>query len=78
MLNYLKKFAIEIVPSVAATVIGAYIVNHYINAKPATPQAPAAAVLSSPQPRSDVDKPDAGKPATARPEATAGDAEIGG
>ena len=78
MLNYLKKFAIEIVPSVAATVIGAYIVNHYINAKPATPQAPAAAVLSSAQPRSDVDKPEAGKPETARPEAKAGDAEIGG
>ena len=34
MLNYLKKFAMEIVPSVAATIIGAYIVNHYIVAKP--------------------------------------------
>ena len=31
MLNYLKKFALEILPSVAATVIGAYIVNHYVN-----------------------------------------------
>ena len=30
MLNYLKKFAVDIFPSVAATVIGAYIVNHYI------------------------------------------------
>ena len=30
MLNYLKKFAVDILPSVAATVIGAYIVNHYI------------------------------------------------
>ncbi|MBV8926042.1 MAG: hypothetical protein JOZ74_11810 [Bradyrhizobium sp.] len=35
MLNYLKKFALEILPSVAATVIGAYIVNHYIS-RPAT------------------------------------------
>src|SRR5262249_50742215 len=48
MLNYLKKFAMEILPSVAATIIGAYIVNHYINTKPAEP--PAAAV-STPAPR---------------------------
>src|SRR5689334_5998973 len=34
MLNYLKKFAVDIFPSVAATVIGAYIVNHYIVTKP--------------------------------------------
>jgi hypothetical protein len=41
MLKYLAKFASDILPSVAATIIGAYIVNHYINAKPAAP-APAA------------------------------------
>ena len=34
MLNYLKKFALDILPSVAATIIGAYIVNHYIVTKP--------------------------------------------
>src|SRR5215469_13950859 len=45
MLNYMKKFALEILPSVAATVIGAYIVNHYISAKPAT-DAPVAAVVA--------------------------------
>ena len=44
MLNYMKKFALEILPSVAATVIGAYIVNHYISAKPADP--PVAAAVS--------------------------------
>jgi hypothetical protein len=44
MLNYVKKFALEILPSVAATVIGAYIVNHYISAKPA--DAPLAAAVS--------------------------------
>jgi len=44
MLNYLKKFALEILPSVAATVIGAYIVNHYVS-KPAT-DAPVAAAVS--------------------------------
>ena len=41
MLKYLAKFASDILPSVAATIIGAYIVNHYIAAKPAAP-APAA------------------------------------
>ncbi|MBI5320930.1 hypothetical protein [Bradyrhizobium sp.] len=60
MLNYLKKFAVEIVPSVAATVIGAYIVNHYINAKPAS-EPPKAAVMSTAQPKADAGKPDAGK-----------------
>jgi hypothetical protein len=49
MLNYLKKFAMEILPSVAATIIGAYIVNHYINTKPA--EAPTAAVVSKAQPK---------------------------
>ena len=45
MLNYLKKFALDILPSVAATVIGAYIVNHYISNRPAT-EAPLAAAVS--------------------------------
>jgi hypothetical protein len=46
MLNYLKKFAVDIFPSVAATVIGAYIVNHYIVSKPSA-DAPAAAVSAA-------------------------------
>jgi hypothetical protein len=41
MLKYVSKFTVDILPSVAATVIGAYIVNHYINVRP---EAPAAAV----------------------------------
>jgi hypothetical protein len=49
MLNYLKKFAMEILPSVAATIIGAYIVNHYINARPA--DAPAHAAVSTAAPK---------------------------
>lgn len=49
MLNYLKKFAMDILPSVAATIIGAYIVNHYVTTKPAA-DAPAAAV-STAQPK---------------------------
>ena len=44
MLSYVKKFAMDILPSVAATIIGAYIVNHYIVAKP---EAPAAAAISA-------------------------------
>ena len=54
MLKYLTKFVVDILPSVAATVIGAYIVNHYIVSKP---DAPAAAAVSTAQPK--------GKPAEA-------------
>jgi len=46
MLNYLKKFAVDIFPSVAATVIGAYIVNHYIVSKPSA-DVPAATVSAA-------------------------------
>ena len=48
--KYLTKFAVDILPSVAATVIGAYIVNHYIVSKPG-PGAPAAAVVSTVDPK---------------------------
>jgi hypothetical protein len=43
MLKYLAKISMDIFPSVLATIIGAYIVNHYINAKPAA-DTPAAIV----------------------------------
>ena len=46
MMNYLKKFTMDILPSVAATIIGAYIVNHYIATKPGG-EAPAAAVSTA-------------------------------
>src|SRR3954453_378050 len=52
--KYISKFTIDILPSVLATIIGAYIVNHYIVSKP---DAPAAAVASQPN-RADP-KPDA-------------------
>jgi hypothetical protein len=42
MLKHVTKLAMEIVPSVVATILGAYIVNHYINAKPETPAAAVA------------------------------------
>jgi hypothetical protein len=52
--KYISKFASDILPSVLATIIGAYIVNHYIVSKP---DAPAAAVAS--QPNKADPKPDA-------------------
>jgi len=51
MLKYLTKFAMDILPSVVATIIGAYIVNHYIVAKP---DAPAAVVSSADPKQTDV------------------------
>jgi hypothetical protein len=42
MLKFVSKFFLEIFPSVVATVVGAYIVNHYIMPK-ATPDVPKAA-----------------------------------
>jgi hypothetical protein len=49
MLNYLKKFTMDILPSVAATIIGAYIVNHYMAAK--SVEAPVAAAVSLADPK---------------------------
>ena len=50
MLKYLTKFALDVLPSVVATILGAYIVNHYINTK-SDADAPAAAVVSAADPR---------------------------
>lgn len=48
MLKFISKFVLNIFPSVAASVIGAYIVHNYINAKPAEPPpAVAASTLAS-------------------------------
>ena len=58
MLSYVKAFTMQVVPSVAATIIGAYIVNHYIVAPRTNPDAPPAA-SSAAHSRS------AAKPATA-------------
>ena len=45
MLKYLTKFALDVLPSVVATILGAYIVNHYVNTK-SDADAPVAAVVS--------------------------------
>jgi hypothetical protein len=50
MLKYLSKITMDILPSVVATIIGAYIVNHYIATKPAT-DAPVAAAASTAEPK---------------------------
>jgi hypothetical protein len=59
--NYVKKFAMDILPSVAATIIGAYIVNHYIVSKPGA-DAPVAAAVSTVDPKTDAKTAAGGKP----------------
>src|SRR5215470_11257859 len=58
MLKYLTKFALDVLPSVVATILGAYIVNHYINTKSDT-GAPAAAMVAPANPNA---KKGGGKP----------------
>jgi hypothetical protein len=50
MLKIISKFAMDILPSVVATIIGAYIVNHYIITRPAA-EAPVAAAVSPADPK---------------------------
>jgi hypothetical protein len=64
--KYVSKFAMDILPSVAATIIGAYIVNHYIATKPAA-DAPVAAAASP------VDPKKAGPRNDAKPSGTSAD-----
>jgi hypothetical protein len=47
MLKLVSKFAMDILPSVIATIVGAYIVNHYINIKPGADASATAAAVSS-------------------------------
>jgi hypothetical protein len=49
MLKIISKFAMDILPSVVATIIGAYIVNHYIVTRPSA-EAPVAAAVSPADP----------------------------
>jgi hypothetical protein len=51
MLKLASKFAMDILPSVVATIIGAYIVNHYINVRPAADAAATAAAVSTADPK---------------------------
>jgi hypothetical protein len=54
MMKYVSKFAMDILPSVVATILGAYIVNHYIITKP---DAPVAAAVSAADPKQADAKP---------------------
>ena len=51
MLKIVSKFAMDILPSVVATIIGAYIVNHYIVTRP---DAPVAAAVSPADPKAEI------------------------
>ena len=68
--RYISKFAMDIFPSVAATIIGAYIVNHYIATKPAA-NAPAAAVSSARPPAEAKPAPELAKAGSKVPETSA-------
>ena len=71
MLNYLKKFALDVVPSVVATILGAYIVNHYITAKTATDTPPASVASTTDAGRKADPKKAAVKPAETSAETAA-------
>jgi hypothetical protein len=66
MLKFVSKFVLDILPSVVATIVGAYIVNHYIIPKAGSDR-PAAAVASTPDPKADS------KAASAKPAETSSD-----
>jgi hypothetical protein len=53
MMKYVSKFALDILPSLVATIIGAYIVNHYIVTKPGA-VAPVSASVSSADPKAEA------------------------
>jgi hypothetical protein len=68
MLKYVSKFTLDILPSVIATIVGAYIVNHYIVTKPGA-GAPDAAALSTTEPKAEAKvPPEAAKAAAKSPE----------
>lgn len=77
MLKYVSKFALDILPSVVATIIGAYIVNHYIVAKPAT-DAPVAAAVSTANPKRDAKTEAKAAPEAAKPAETSADLKAKG
>ena len=68
--KYISKFAMDILPSVAATIIGAYIVNHYIVTKPGA-NAPAAAVSTAESQAEAKPAPEAAKAVSKAPETSA-------
>ena len=64
MLKIVSKFAMDILPSVVATIIGAYIVNHYIVTRPDAPVAAAAASTADPKAEARTEAKAEAKPAS--------------
>ena len=67
MLKLASKFAMDIFPSVIATIVGAYIVNHYINIRPPAGSPATAAAMSTADPKSAVDPKKAGSRTDSKP-----------
>src|SRR5580698_2373628 len=67
MLKLASKFAMDIFPSVIATILGAYIVNHYINTKPPAGSPATAAAMSTADPKSMADPKKAASKADSKP-----------
>lgn len=77
MLKHVSKFILDILPSLVATVIGAYIVNHYIVARPDAPAASVAATIApkagaKPDAKTDVKASEPSSDAAAAGEAVSG------
>ncbi len=72
--QFLSKYILEVIPSVVATVLGAYIVTHYINSKPdadkpaAAASAPAVPVKAVEAPKTEKPKSETAKAEPARSE----------
>ncbi len=69
--TFLSKYILEVVPSVVASVLGAYIVTHYINAKPEDKSAAVPAIsatVSDPTTKGPKVAAEKAKPAEAKPD----------
>ena len=73
--KFVSKFAMDILPSVAATIIGAYIVNHYIVTRPGA-YPPAAAVSTAEPPAQAKVTPEAAKTGSKAPQTSSDVANI--
>lgn len=76
--KFLSKYFLEVIPSIVATVVGAYIVTHYINSKPdadkpaaaaSSPATPVKAVSTAPdKPKSENSKSEIASPESVKTE----------
>src|SRR5262245_2318670 len=62
MLKYLSKFVLQMLPTISATVIGAYIVSTWINPKPPAEPAKVAARTQDQKPAKEAPAPVAAQP----------------